>query len=112
MDWEPAHGTIIAATSRTGHPQRHQQRAKWVDYNEIGRRRSEGSCLRCGNQGHMIKSCPLLPAQHPNYQRQQNQLTMRKPQVAATASPRRKITPEIAASDIEESGTDDDSGKE
>jgi hypothetical protein len=51
MDWEP---------SRT-----QTQRATWVSQKEIDQRRDEGSCLRCGKNGHLISSCKLKPAQNP-----------------------------------------------
>lgn len=53
MDWEPS-----ANKSRT-------RRAAWVSGDEIGRRRKEDRCLRCGAGGHMIKECPYAPARPP-----------------------------------------------
>jgi hypothetical protein len=39
------------------------RRAKWADDKEIQRRRDNRLCLRCGGTGHIIRSCPLLPAE-------------------------------------------------
>jgi hypothetical protein len=52
MDWEPTH-TFAASTNH---------RAKWVNREEIERRRSNRLCIRCGASGHMIRSCQYAPA--------------------------------------------------
>lgn len=117
MDWEPTQTTSTAATGRLRQGQ--QQRARWVDRDEIGRRISEGSCLRCGKQGHMVKDCSLLPAQNPNQQPQtqrhtnkegpQLKTSIRKPRIAATTAPKGKS---VTVADIEEWETDENSEKE
>ena len=40
-------------------------RAKWVSYDEIEHRKTEGRCLRCGKQGHRIAKCSFLPPERP-----------------------------------------------
>ena len=55
MDWEP--------TTRSQQSQ--GRRAKWVDKETLDYRRSLGFCLRCGNAGHRVLNCPLLPPQKP-----------------------------------------------
>lgn len=55
-----------------------QQRAVWVSQDTIQARRAEGSCLRCGQQGHMVRTCRLLPAQRPT-QRTQVRTTQTTP---------------------------------
>lgn len=40
-------------------------RAKWVSRKELERRRATGACVRCGNTGHRISNCTLLPARRP-----------------------------------------------
>lgn len=132
MDWEPTTTqTRIAATSqpRPGRPQQgQQQRAKWVDHSEIGRRMSEGSCLRCGSNKHMVIDCSLLPARNPNRQaeyqyqpsgrRQSNgQLPIRKPRTASAnptiAKTKSSEVKEATIRELEEWETDEDeSGKE
>ena len=57
MDWEP---TLAARGQST--PAR---RAKWVNNDEIQRRRENGRCLRCGGSGHRIAQCPFAPARTP-----------------------------------------------
>ncbi|KAK9364306.1 hypothetical protein V1509DRAFT_185678, partial [Lipomyces kononenkoae] len=52
MDWEPS-----AAKS--------SKRAKWVNKEELERRRQNGSCMRCGSATHFVKGCPFLPAKRP-----------------------------------------------
>ena len=42
-----------------------KERARWVTAEEIRRRKERNLCLRCGREGHIIKSCPLAPAQRP-----------------------------------------------
>jgi hypothetical protein len=41
------------------------RRAKWVSKAEIEKRKENGSCLRCGVNGHLISTCPYLPARRP-----------------------------------------------
>ena len=42
------------------------KRAKWVSEEEMGNRRAEGRCLRCGSSEHRIKDCEFKPARHPS----------------------------------------------
>ena len=70
---------------------------------------SEGSCLRYSKQGYIVRDCLLLPAQNPNRQPQiqrritreepQSKTPVRKPQVAATITPKSKT---VTVTDIEE----------
>lgn len=89
MDWEATGVVNVAATDL-----RTQARARWVDRAEIDQRMSNGSCLRCGKQSHIIKNCQLLPARNPNrqmrtqYQETKSKPTLGKVRVAATASPK------------------------
>ncbi|KAK9233743.1 hypothetical protein V1525DRAFT_415538 [Lipomyces kononenkoae] len=53
MDWEPS-------TARTS------KRAKWVDKEELDRRRQNGSCLRCGSTKHFVNGCPFLAPKRPS----------------------------------------------
>ncbi|KAJ5752055.1 hypothetical protein N7520_008972 [Penicillium odoratum] len=66
MDWTPT-TTVNQAEFRTKHhrsgPETSRQ-AKWVDHEEVERRRDEGRCLRCGKLGHFIAKCPLPATQH------------------------------------------------
>jgi hypothetical protein len=55
MDWEPEPIVTIAAVQ--------SKRAEWVSKEEIQRRHTNGSCLRCGKREHMIAKCNLLSAQ-------------------------------------------------
>ena len=43
-------------------------RAAWAFPEEMQRRRDEGSCLRCGKQGHRVASCKMKPARRPSTQ--------------------------------------------
>jgi hypothetical protein len=56
MDWAPT--PIQVATART-------KRAQWVERDVIQKRREEERCLRCGEEGHFVSSCSLLPAVPP-----------------------------------------------
>jgi hypothetical protein len=62
MDWQPT--PVNAATAAVGG--RERQRARWVDQKEIDRRKNSGLCIRCGEEGHLIRACTMLPAQRPN----------------------------------------------
>jgi len=44
---------------------RNKRRAKWVTKEELGRRRANGWCVRCGSSSHFRRACPYAPAQHP-----------------------------------------------
>jgi hypothetical protein len=45
------------------------KRAKWVNQNEIDRRRQYQLCIRCGGNNHRIRDCPLAPATRPQQAR-------------------------------------------
>jgi hypothetical protein len=119
MDWEPTQTSTVAATGRTlsGRSQQGQRRAMWVSHEEIGRRRANGSCIRCGDDGHMIRDCPFLPAQNPNRQQQANRQlngnsSGRKLRFAsAHPTPPNPMVKE-AVEEIEDWETEDESGKE
>ena len=56
MDWQ---STVVPLASTQ------VKRAKWVDREEINKRKELGRCLRCGASGHRVKSCPYAPARLP-----------------------------------------------
>jgi hypothetical protein len=56
MDWAPT--PIQVATART-------KRAQWVEKDILQKRREEERCLRCGEGGHFVSGCTLLPAVPP-----------------------------------------------
>jgi hypothetical protein len=60
MDWEPTH-TFAAQSLANAN-----RRAKWVNMEEIQRRRSNRLCICCGASGHMISSCQYAPARRPS----------------------------------------------
>lgn len=62
MDWEStkANRAVLQDDEKL-----RGKRAKWVDRVEMGKRRKEGRCLRCGRSECRINRCPLLPAQPP-----------------------------------------------
>jgi hypothetical protein len=134
MDWESTQATTVAATGRTllGRSQQGQRRAKWVSHEEIGRRRTNGSCIRCGDDSHMIRDCSFLPAQNPNRQQQarlqlnrggrhsNSNPSERKPRTAsanptstnAKSSRTNSTVKEVIVEEGEEWGTDEESEKE
>lgn len=120
MDWEPTRTTSAAATGRLYQSQ--QKRARWVEQAEIGQRMSNGSCLRCGRQGHLVRGCNLLPAKNPHKQTQVQRQSareepeprafVRKPQVVAAIAPKSKTVTVTDIEEVEEWETDEESGKE
>jgi hypothetical protein len=56
MDWAPT--PIQVAAART-------KRAQWVEKDVLQKRREEERCLRCGEEGHFVSGCTLLPAVPP-----------------------------------------------
>jgi len=60
MDWEPTQAHMAQPLANTN------RRAKWVNPEEIQRRRSNRLCIRCGASGHMISSCQYAPARRPS----------------------------------------------
>jgi hypothetical protein len=62
MEWEPTKVNQVV-------PQKDDQlrgkRAKWVEIDEIRKRRAEHRCVRCGRSECRISKCPLLPARRP-----------------------------------------------
>jgi hypothetical protein len=63
MDWEP---TKINKAVLEQNKQLAGKRAKWVNRDEMERRRKEGSCFRCGRKECRIDKCPLRPARRPD----------------------------------------------
>jgi hypothetical protein len=57
--------TPMTGVNTSGARPERAQRAKWVSTEERDKRRREGSCLRCGRNGHRIASCKLAPARNP-----------------------------------------------
>jgi hypothetical protein len=62
MDWEP---TKISHMIQKQNEKLRGKRAKWVDQDELDRRRKEGRCFRCGRTGCSVSECPLLPPKRP-----------------------------------------------
>ena len=62
MDWE---STKVSRAANRANESLKGKRAKWVDQEEIDRRKKERRCFRCGRSGCTIKECPLKPAQRP-----------------------------------------------
>jgi hypothetical protein len=62
MDWTP---TTKANRTRSSEEGR-SRRAKWVEKDEMDRRREEGLCFRCGRENCQVSTCPLLPAIKPD----------------------------------------------
>ena len=60
MDWEPS--TTTAAVVRT-------QRAQWVSKEVLEKRKNARRCIRCGEDGHFIRECELLPAMRPKQEK-------------------------------------------
>jgi hypothetical protein len=63
MDWEP---TKISRVIQKQNKELRGKRAKWVDQEELDRRRKDGRCFRCGRTGCNVAECPLLPAKRPS----------------------------------------------
>jgi len=63
MDWEP---TKISKATLEQNKQLAGKRTKWVNREEMERRRREGSCFRCGRKECRIDKCPLSPAKRPD----------------------------------------------
>jgi hypothetical protein len=61
MDWEL---TSTIRTNRTA-TESNGRRATWVSQETINYRREKNLCLRCGNQGYMVKDCKFLRPQRP-----------------------------------------------
>ena len=59
MDWEPTRAA--AAAPKNGQ----KRRARWVSQEEMGKRRQEGRCFRCGSSEHQMHGCEFLPARRP-----------------------------------------------
>ncbi len=60
MDWE-------SSTNRVQVNGQERKRAKWVPQEVMEKRKAEHRCLRCGEKGHFIGNCKLLPAKPPHY---------------------------------------------
>jgi hypothetical protein len=70
MDWEPTVAAVQQRPRATSDRPRTQhtatgRRAQFVSNSELQRRREEGTCLRCGSEGHLVRACDLLPPLRP-----------------------------------------------
>ena len=73
MDWQPTVGA---------HQPRTRKREYWGTEEEIQERRTTGACLKCGNQGHMVRDCKKkAPSSLPSCTSKQKP-TLRIPKVA------------------------------
>ena len=61
MDWEPTPAQVAPARTSNGA----RRRAKFVNNEEMAKRRKNGWCLRCGDSTHRIRDCPYLPPRRP-----------------------------------------------
>lgn len=55
MDWEPTNATKVAQG----------RRAKWVNQEELQKRKEKGDCYRCGASDHRVLLCPYQKAVRP-----------------------------------------------
>jgi hypothetical protein len=69
MDWE---ATPRAASGRNQSRDKNDRwadderpRAKWVDTETVEKRRQDGTCLRCGKDGHFVVKCKYRPPLKP-----------------------------------------------
>jgi len=99
MDWEPS---TAVATTRTK-----RKEPRWASPEEIERRREEGLCLRCGEEGHIVRRCKATLK------------TIKKDTRAATAKKdvkvsavKRKAEDDVRSLDSEDSEDLEGSGKE
>ena len=60
MDWAPTRANRVRAASDTL-----AKRARWVDEDEMDRRREKGLCFRCGREGCQVATCPFFPPVRP-----------------------------------------------
>ncbi len=74
MDWEASKVSAVrsapgptnnATRSTSSGNQRSRTKAKWVQKDEMDRRKKKKLCLRCGDPEHFVKQCPYLPAERP-----------------------------------------------
>ncbi|KAJ5571804.1 hypothetical protein N7535_005464 [Penicillium sp. DV-2018c] len=68
MDWEPTSTRIAASQAENAALRAAQgplQRARWVNESEMQARRARRACFRCGQLGHMVDGCRLLPPKRP-----------------------------------------------
>jgi hypothetical protein len=93
MDWE-ATPTTAAAPSTWKEP-------RWASPKEIERRKSEGLCLRCGQDGHMVRYCRTKLVQK---RKEEGRVAVAKP------TKREIKTKQVEVEEI--SSESEDSGKE
>ncbi|RMJ20718.1 hypothetical protein PHISP_08412 [Aspergillus sp. HF37] len=69
MDWESTSAQIAALRGEVAalrsQDKGRAKRATWASDEEVQKRRSKGSCLRCGSQDHLVRQCSLQPARRP-----------------------------------------------
>lgn len=103
MDWEPTQ-TVPAASVKT--TQQGKPRAKWVNQQELDRRKDAKECLRCGAKDHFIRQCSLGPARRPEATITTAAAKKQKVRIATTKTKSKKRAQKAAV--IDEESTDDE----
>ena len=113
MDWTPSVSAVKANRfTRDSPPNRGRdqyltgKRAKWVEPEELDRRREEGLCIRCGRSSCRIATCPLKPARRPEETKRRlsankSEKTYRNGPVSTKKSRRREEVAAVAGSSSE-----------
>ena len=71
MDWEPTRAIHVqknetkAVANQDTASNGNKRRATWVGRDALDYRMEKRLCLRCGNAGHIVRSCSFLPPHRP-----------------------------------------------
>jgi hypothetical protein len=111
MDWTPTKVNRVRPSRET-----QAKRARWVDRDEVDRRREEGLCFRCGRENCQVATCPFLPAIRPDAKVRAAKSSTGKGRKGTKLSSRAKrsraATPSESESGPSENDTDRDSDSE
>lgn len=104
MDWTPTKVNRARPSSEV-----QAKRARWVEKDEMDRRREEGLCYRCGREDCQVAICPFLPASRPGTGRTRTAKTVtEKSQKGAKPPARMKKSRATVRSESETDLSEDD----
>jgi hypothetical protein len=88
------------------------KRARWVEKDEMDRRREEGLCFRCGREDCQVATCPFLPPIRPGSKVRKAKTATKKGRKGSGTPARTKKSRAATPSESESGPSEDDTDRE